>query len=488
MSISKTKLATNFIWRFAERIGAQGVKLLIELVLARILLPDDYGLIALVTVFITTLQVFVDSGLGNALIQKKDADDIDFSSVFWFNIIWCLILYGFLFLASPLFARFYDRPELSSILRVLGIQMIIAGVKNVEQAYVSRTMQFKRFFFATLGGTLGAAVVGIWMAYHGFGVWALVAQHLVNTLMDTAILWITVSWKPKFLFSFSRLKTLFSYGWKLLVSSLIDTVYSEIRQLIIGRIYSSSDLAFYNRGRQFPLLFVGNVNTAIDSILLPTLSQSQDNKSRVKAMTRRAIQISVYILAPMMIGFACVGEPLVRLLLTDKWLPSVPFMRLFCVTFILYPIHTANLNAIKAMGRSDIFLKLEIIKKVIGLTALFLTMRISVMAMAYSLLITSVLSSIINSWPNRALLEYSYMDQMRDIVPSILLSVFMGGIVYCIKYIGMKDWMTLLIQIVLGVVVYWIGSVLFHMESYYYILRIFKEFIQKNKQKETSST
>ena len=398
------KTTVNFFWRFFERIGAQGVKLIVEILLARILLPEDYGSIALVTVFITVLNVFVDSGLGNALIQKKDADNVDFSSVFWFNIVWCVLLYAMLFAASPLVGRFYRRPDLTPVLRVLGLQLIISGVKNVEQAYVSRTLQFKRFFFATLGGTVGAAVIGIWMAYHGFGVWALVAQHLFNTLVDTIVLWITVKWRPIFVFSFERFKKLFSYGWKLLVSQLLNTTYGEIRQLVIGRLYSSSDLAYYNRGGQFPRLFVTNVNYSIDSVLLPVMSKAQDDRTVVRAMTRRAISVSTFILAPLMMGLAFVGEPFVKLILTEKWLPSVPFMRVFCITYMFYPIHTANLNAIKAMGRSDLFLKLEIIKKVVGMIALIITMNISVMAMAYSAIVTSIINQVINSWPNRKLL------------------------------------------------------------------------------------
>lgn len=480
-NINKKSVFTGFFWRFAERVGAQGVKLLIEILLARLLLPDDYGLIALVTVFITVLNVFVDSGLGNALIQKKDADDLDFSSVFWFNIVWCIVLYGILFLASPLLARFYGRVELTPVLRALGLQVIISGVKNVEQAYVSKTMQFRKFFFATLGGTIGAAVIGIWMAYHGFGVWALVAQHLFNTLVDTIILWLTVKWRPKFQFSFERFKRLFSFGWKLLISALIDTVYTEIRQLIIGKYYSSSDLAYYNRGRQFPFLFVNNVNSSIDSVLLPTFSQQQDNKAKVKSMVRKSIKMSTYIMAPLLMGLAFVGETFVRLILTDKWIPCVPFMRIFCITFMFYPIHTANLNAIKAMGRSDLFLKLEIIKKIVGIIALLLTMKISVMAMAYSLLVTSVLGQIINSWPNRKLLDYKYLDQLKDIMPGILLAVFMGICVYFVSYLGLRDIFTLLIQIGLGMAIYIGGSALLKLESFAYLCELIKGFLKRRK-------
>ena len=464
----------NFLWRLAERVGAQGVKLLVELVLARILLPEQYGVIAMVAVFITVFNVFVDSGLGNALIQKKDADDLDFSSVFWFNVVWCVVLYGILFLISPLVASFYHREELTQILRVLGLQIVISGVKNVYQAYVSRTMQFRKFFFSTLGGTVGAAVIGITMAYRGYGVWALVAQQLFNVLTDTVILTITVKWHPKRIFSFERLKGLLSYGWKLLLSALLDTLYNEARSLIIGRKYTSEDLAFYNRGELFPQVIAANVHPSIDSVLLPTMSREQDERDKVRAMTRRAIMTSTYIMAPLMIGIACIGTPLVRLILTEKWLPCVPYLQIFCASMLFFPIHTANLNAIKALGRSDLFLKLEILKKVIGIALILITMHISVLAMALSTLLNSLICQLINTWPNRKLLNYSYGDQIRDILPNILLAAVMGGCVFVVGLIGLPDWATLLIQVVLGAVLYAGLSAATKNESYRYLLDVLK--------------
>ena len=468
----QSKVLSNVAWRFAERVGAQGVKLVLEIILARLLLPDDYGLVAIVTVLITILNVFVDSGLGNALIQKKDADDVDFSTVFWFNIVSCIIIYILLFIAAPLFSNLYHRDELTMLIRILGLQVIISGVKNIQQAYISKTMQFKRFFFATLSGTIGAAAIGIVMAYNGFGVWSLVVQQVFNVLVSTIILWITVKWRPKKTFSRQRLKQLFSYGWKLLVSALIDTIYNEIRQLIIAGKYTSSDLAYYNRGRQFPNLFISNVNAAIDSVLLPTLSKEQDNIARVKAMTRKSIQVSVYILGPCMMGLAFIGEPFIRLVLTEKWLPCLPYMRIFCVTFMFYPIHTANLKAIKALGRSDLFLILEIAKKTVGFAAVLITMNISVKAMAYSLLVTSLLNQIINSWPNRKLLGYGYIEQLKDIVPGILLSVIMGICIMPLKLLGFNNLLTILLQLVCGMFIYMAGSYLLKLEGFMTIKQI----------------
>lgn len=475
MEDTKQKVFSNLIWRFAERSGAQLVSFIVSIVLARILMPEDYGTIALVAVFITIMQVFVDSGLGNALIQKKDADDIDFSTVFYTNIIFCIVLYIIIFFCAPLVAKFYNNESLIAITRVLGITILISGIKNVQQAYVSRNLIFKKFFFATLFGTLGAACVGIIMAINGFGVWALVTQQLFNLTVDTVVLWFTVKWRPKKLFSFKRLRELFSYGWKLLASSIIDTVYNNVRQLLIGKLYSSSDLAFYNKGKQIPELIVYNINSSIDSVLLPTMSKEQDNKEKVKNMTRRAIKTSVFIMAPLMMGLAFTSNNVIEILLTDKWAFSVPYLCIFCITFMFYPIHTANLNAIKAMGRSDLFLKLEIIKKIVGIVLLLITMRISVMAMALSLLVSGLLSQIINSWPNKKLLGYSYIAQLKDILPSIILAIIMGAVVYLVNFLNLSTILTLVLQVLIGAIIYILGAALLKIDSFKYILSMIKE-------------
>lgn len=477
---SKT-VFTNLIWRFLERCGAQLVTFVVSIVLARILDPEVYGTIALVTVIMTILQVFIDSGFGSALIQKKDADELDFSTVFYFNVVVCLVLYAILFFTAPLIASFYGIVELVDIIRVLGLTLIISGLKNVQQAYVSKHMLFKKFFFSTLGGTIGAAVIGIVMALYGFGVWALVAQHLFNLIIDTMILWFTVKWRPKLLFSFTRLKGLFTFGWKILVSALINTVYNDIRQLIIAKKYSTEDLAFYNKGKQFPNLLVTNINSSIDSVLLPAMSNEQSDKTVVKQMTRRAIKTSSFLIWPFMMGLAVCAEPIVKLLLTEKWLFCVPYLRIFCFIYAFYPIHTANLNAIKAMGRSDLFLRLEIIKKVIGIVVLLSTMWFGVLIMAYSLLFTTVIASIVNAFPNKKLLGYSYFEQIKDMLPAILLSCLMGAIVLPISFIGLNDILTLIIQVPLGVLIYAGGAKLFKFESMGYMINLLKRFFKKGK-------
>ena len=479
MDNSRQKVISNLIWRFMERCGSQVISFVVSVVLARLLAPELYGSIALVTVITSVLQVFVDSVMANALIQKKDTDDLDYSSVFYFNLVFCLILYIGLFFAAPLISRIYKDMSLVPVIRVLGLTLVVSGVKNVQQAYVSKTMQFRRFFFATLGGTIFSAVVGIGMAYGGYGVWALVMQQLLNAAVNTAILWVTVGWKPKLMFSFQRLAGLISFGWKLLVSALLDTVYNKLYQLVVGVVYSSADLAYYNKADQLPVLVVENINSSIDSVLLPVLSAQQDKREQVREMTRRAIKMSTYVMMPMMAGLAACAEPLVRLLLTEKWLPCVPYMQIFCVCYAFYPLHTANLNAIKAMGRSDMFLILEIIKKAVGFLALVITMRMGVLYMALSRVFTGVLAQIINAWPNSRLLYNPYLQQLRDMLPAILLSTVMGLLVYTLNFLGLGDFVTLALQVLAGVGIYVLGSLLFKLDSFRYILSILKNLLHR---------
>lgn len=480
-SITNISVITNFLWRFLERCGAQAVNLIVSIVLARLLEPSVYGTIALVTVFTTILQVFVDSGMGTALIQKKDADNVDFSTVFYFNIITSMLIYLLIYITAPRIAFFYKLSELTPIIRVLSVTILIAGIRNIQQAYVSRNMIFKKFFYSNLLGIIGSAIIGIYLAYTGYGIWALVWQNITNVALGTLVLWITVDWRPTWNFSITKLKNLFSFGWKMLVSALIDTVYKNLRSLIIGKVYSKEDLAFYDRGNLFPHAMVNNLNSSIDSVLLPVLSNVQNNKARVKAMTRRSISTSVYFMAPCMAGLATCAEPIIKLFLTEKWLPCVFFLRIFCFTYCFWPIHTANLNAIKALGRSDLFLKLEIYKKIVGLIALFATVWISVKAMAYSLLITSIIGQVINAWPNKSLLNYSYLDQLRDIFPSLFLATFMGSSVYSLNFLQIETIPLLCLQIIAGILIYVIGSKLLHIETFDYLITTITTFLKSRK-------
>lgn len=475
-----SKVLVNFIWRFAERTGAQLVSFVVSIILARLLSPDDYGTIALITVFTTILQVFVDSGLGTALIQKKDADDLDFSSVFYFNFIVCILLYVCMFFLAPWIARFYGNGKLTVFVRAISLTIVISGIKNIQQAYVSKYLLFKKFFFATLGGTIFSAVLGISMAYGGFGTWALIIQQLTNSTIDTLILWFTVKWYPKKMFSWKRLQGLLAYGWKLLVSSLLDSVYYNLRGLMIGKIYSASDLAYYNKGEQFPVLIVKNVNASIDSVLLPAMSDVQEERKKVKLMARKSIKMGSYIMWPLMIGLVVCAEPIVSLLLTDKWVACVPFLRIFCFVYGFHPIHTTNLNAIKAMGRSDIFLKLEIIKKIIGMGSILLTLKYGVLAMAFGVLVSDLMCLVVNVFPNRNILDYSFRSQMKDIFPYLMLAGCMGICIWPIQYLECHKIVIIIMQILTGAVVYIGSSWILHVDMFLELFKMIQKLLDVN--------
>lgn len=469
------------MWRFSERILAQVVTFVVSTVLARLLAPEYYGAIALVNVFITLANVFVSSGFGNALIQKKDANETDFSSVFYFNVVLSVVLYAAIFFCAPLVSELYEMPELTPVFRVMGLRLIVAAMNTVQQAYVSRHMLFKRFFLSTLGGTLMSGVVGIVMAYYGFGIWALVAQYMVNTTIATVVLFVTVKWRPRLAFSFSRLKGLISYGWKLLVSELVNTGYTELRSLIIGLKYSSADLAYYTKGQSFPKLLVVNINSSIQSVLFPALSKAQEDIARLKDMTRRALRTNSYLILPLVVGFALVAEPFVRLLLTERWLECVPYLQVYCLSYSFMPMQSANLQAIKALGRTDIYLKLEIVKKAVGIGALLAAMPFGTFAIAASAVASNILAVLINAVPNKKLFGYSFWEQIKDLFNGILPLAAMVATVLLVGMLPMPDLLMIVAQISCGAAAYTLVSWLFKLDSFSYTLALFRRFLKKRK-------
>ena len=476
MNTSNNSIIRSLIFKFLERCGYQGISFIIQLILARILAPSDYGVITMLTVFIAISQVFVQSGLNTALVQRKDTSEDDYTSVFWVSLLISIILYIILFFSAPFIASFYNMPELTSVLRVLALILIPGAFNSIQNAKVQREMKFKQLLYCTIASAVVSGIVGIIMAYAGLRFWALVGQQLINQVMVSITLMLFIKWHPKMKFNFARVKTFFSFGWKLLVSSLIDTIYQNLTNLVVGRKYNSETLGFYNRGNQFPNIFVTNINGSIQSVMLPALSKEQDNKDKMKSMMRRSIVTSSYILFPLLMGLAVCAEPLISLLLTDKWLPCVPYLRIFCFIYAFWPIHTANLQAINALGRSDKFLQLEIIKKAYGLITLIITVFCfkSPMAIAIGSACTSVISCFVNAHPNKKLLNYSYIEQMKDILPPIAMATIMGVFVYAITLLQLNSIITLLIQVLVGVIVYWGESKIFHVESYEYIVGIMK--------------
>ncbi len=466
----KRKVISGLFWRYMERTLAQGIQLLVTIVLARILMPEEYGTVALVSVLINIALVFVQNGFGNALIQKADADSTDFSTAFYFSLGLSLVIYLILFVTAPYVSAFYRNSALTALVRGLSVSIIIASIGTVQHAYVSRTMQFRKFFFSTLTGTIVSAFTGIGAALMGLGAWALIIQQLTNQCIDTLILWFTSGWRPTREFSMKSLKHIYGYGWKLLLSGLIDTVYSNLYTLIIGKKFSAGDVGYYEKGRQFPALIIMNVNATIQSVLFPALSSQQSDRARTKAMTRRAIKTSTFVIFPCMAGLSVIARPLVVLVLTEKWLPAVSYLRFFCLIYAIWPVHTANLQAINALGRSDIFLKLEIIKKTLGITVLFITIPMGLRAMMIGSCIVCYIGMILNASPNIKLLNYSLVELARDLMPSALLSAFMSAVILCAgSFIG-NDLIKLLVQTLLGVCVYAGTAALIRAESFIYIM------------------
>lgn len=478
-NISNRKIFTSLIWKFLERGGAQAIQFVVQIILARLLLPEDYGLLAIITVFIVLSNVFITSGFSTALIQKKNVDEDSYSSVFYISLLVAIVLYVILFFFSPWLASFYDEPSLILGLRVLAITLFIGVYNSIQNAIVSRELLFKKLFLSTLIAIVISGVIGIYVAYLGYGIWALIIQQILYKLINTTILFFVIKWRPKLVFSIRKVKDLFTFGWKLLVSTLIDTMDRNLRSLVIGKIYNSSSLGFHNRGRQFPELLISSVNGTIQSVMLPVFSSEQDNKIRIKEMMRRSIVTSTFVIFPMMIGLAIIAEPLVLLLLTDKWLPAVPFMQIYSISFALWPMHTTNLQAINAMGRSDVFLKLEIIKKTISLCILFVSIQYGIYAIAFGSVISGIFSSFINTYPNKKLLNYSFKEQWKDVLPTLGISLIMGLSVYSIRYLNMSSFLTLALQIFSGGIVYLALAFVFKLESFIYLKNTVIDMVSK---------
>ena len=474
-------ILSGFIWIFMEKIASEGMAFIVTLILSRLLLPEDYGAIVVVNIFTTLANVFVTSGLGVALVQKKDADDLDFSTVFWGSLTVSLVLYIVLFFMAPYIAQMYETPILKHALRVIGLSLIISVFNNMHRSYVSKKMMFGKFFFSTIWCTVLAAIVGIVLAYMGFGVWALVAQYMANRIIRTIVLFFMVNWKPRFMFSFSRFKTLFQFGWKLLLTELINTGYLELRSLVIGLKYSTSDLALYERGRSYPKLLVNNINTSLQRVLFPAMCNVQDNKDVVKNILKKTTRVTSYIITPMVLGLAVVAEPLITVLLTEKWVPCVPYMQLYCCFYAFMPVQSGTIQVMKALGRSDIYVKLEIVKKIIGITVLFLTINYGVFAIVLGSVLANIFSALINIIPMKKLLNYSIFEQLGDYLNGILPLTAMVICCLAVKQLPINNLALVCVQVIVGIVVYLLVSLIMKNDSFFTVIELTKRLIKKRR-------
>lgn len=469
------------IWKLLERFGVQAAQFILQIILARLLSPEHYGVLAIMIIFTNLANVFIQTGFNTALIQNKDVTEEDYSSVFWVTLGIAGVLYTAIFFAAPFIADFYNMPELVSPFRVLALMLFPGALNSVQLAKVSREMDFKKVFYSNVGAILVAGIVGIIVALLGGGLWALVAQTMLNIFIAAIVMRFTSKVKIRFIINWQRVKVLFSYGWKLLLSGLVDTLYQDLQALVVGKKYNSATLGFFNKGKQFPQFIMNSINSTVQSVMLPALSEKQDKKDELKALMRQSITLSAYVVFPMMAGLAGVAKPLISLLLTDVWLPCVPYIQVYCFSLAFWPVHSCNLQAINAMGRSDIFLKLEIIKKSYGLLALIIAVAFfeSPLAIAMTGAVTALLSFFVNAFPNKKLIGYSYFEQVRDILPSFFAALTMCASVLLVGLLPLNTILLLILQILTGVFVYVLISVMFKFKSFYFLLNTIKSL--KNK-------
>jgi O-antigen/teichoic acid export membrane protein len=470
MSVTKKQILGGFIYTFLEKCGAQGISFCVTIILARLLLPSEYGLIAIALIFVDICDVFVTYGFGNSLIVNQESDDVDFSTCFYFSIVLSLFFYGLIWLSSPFIASFFGYEILSPILRFLGLRLPIVAINSVQRAYVSKQMMFKMFFYATLIGSLLSGIISIIFAYAGFGAWTLAIQSFSNSFFDLIFLWIMVKWRPIRAFSWKRLKLIYDYGWKILCVGLIDKLYSQLSGFVVAKKFSASQLAYCNRGTQFPTLGMNILEPTISNVLFPALSKCNNNRLEMKAVLRRVIRLSTYVIMPFFIGLLCIAKPLILCLLTDKWIQSVIFLQLGCLGYLLRPIQTINSTMIRASGDSALLLKLDIVKKSIGILLLCLSIPYGIIAISVSPIITNLISTLINIMPNRKLYTYGYREQLGDIFPSLFIAILMAIPVYAITYINIGCWEQLIFQIIVGILTYILFSWIFKVESFKYIV------------------
>lgn len=468
----KSQMTSGMIWKFAERFAAQGVSFVVSMVLARILMPEDYGAVAIINIFISIADVFLSSGLNTSLIQKRDADDLDFSTIFYLNLGLSLALYLVLFGTAPFIAQAYDMPILKSTIRVFALRIPVSAFQVIQVAYISKKMQFKKFFFATITGTILSAVVGIAMAIKGMGVWALIGQYLTNTVIDTMMLWATVKWIPKKMFSIKAAVPLIKYSWKVMMTDLLGTLCNNLGDFIIGAKYNSANLAYYTKGKQLPQLFRTNIYTTLISVLFPGIAAVNDNMITVKKITRKSVRIMAYIVFPISLGLMAAGDTIIEVLFTEKWLHMLPYVYVMCVETIISVPATIALQPIKAVGRSDLMLKSEIIKKIFFMISTVVAMNYGVFAIALTVPANTLLDLTINTIINKKIINYSIFEELSDCFTAFTLSLMMAAIVVFIGKIELNIYVKVVIQILTGVLSYAGVSYLTKNKEFIYILNV----------------
>lgn len=477
----KRSVFKNIAWKLFERGSSLIVTFAVNIVLARLLEPADFGLAAMITVFVTLSQIFVTGGASNALIQKKDADELDFSSMFWVNLGLSALLYAILFVIAPVVSRFYGYVQLVPMLRVLGLNLLFAAVNAIQGAYISRNMLFRHYFYSTLSGKIGSGIVGIGMAFAGLGVWALIGQSLSLLLFESLILWFRVKWRPRKMFSAQRVKALYSFAWKIMLMSFTEAIGDQLRKMFIGKKHTSESLAYYDKGFLFPTNIITNISSSLGSVMFPVLSNAQDEDegARAIALCRRWTRLFAYTALPLLFGMIAVAEPLTILVLSKKWLPSVPYMQLACLVYAAWVIEIPIRETIKSMGHATIVLKMQIMKTAFALLSLLAVMNYGVMAIAVSAVVGGGFNIAVSMYYGKKYLAYTPMMLWQDVGNTFLLNVVMGLLVFALSFLSLPNLPLLLLQVLLGIAVYLGFSVLSKNENFVYLKDLLKGIKKK---------
>ena len=468
----KRKTVSGVMWSAIERFSLQGVQFVMQLVMARLILPYEYGMIAMLTIFLQIAQAFIDSGFTNALIQKKDRTEVDYSTVFYFNIIIALLFYCILFVSAPLIAKFYNMPDLILVMRVMALSLIILSFSAVHKTKLTIEINFKIQSKITLIAAGISGIIGVGIAYLGYGVWALVYQSILNAMLTTILFNCFYRWKPLKTFSMKSFKRLFSFGSKLLVSGLIHTVYYNLYGIVIGKRFSAAELGYYTRAEQFAILPSYNLSAIITRVTFPILSSIQDDNERLASTYRKYIRLSSYLIFPLMVGLASLANPLVDLFLTEKWNGTVALLQILCFDWMFDHLSGINLNLLYVKGRSDLALRLEIIKKIIAITILLASIPLGIIGMCLGRVLYSLIATYANTYYTNSLIGLSFRTQLKDIIPYLILSLAMGGVVYATTYLGLSNIIQLIIGITIGILFYISISYIFKITSLKVLLQL----------------
>ena len=464
----RNKALNGFIWKFSEKVGTQLLQIVLQIILARILLPSDYGLIAILSIFITISDVFITQGFSTGIIQKKVVDDLDCSSIFWANLLLSFILYLILFLISPYVAKFYKNELLTKIMRVLSLNVIIGAIGSVHNAVLSRKLDFKKSFYRNLSNIITQGIVGIILAYKGYGVWSLVFSKLSGSLVGSLVLCLTVEWRPKFVFSLERVTNLFYFSSRILGTNILNTFFNNVHTVIIGKYYTNDILGYYQRGQQIPQASMTAVDGSMNEVLYATLSKYQDDIPNLKRILRKSMKLSMYVVMPLMFGLISIAKPLTIFLLTEKWIHSVPFMQLSCIICMFWPL-TARIHGLNALGRSDVTLKIEIISKLLTLALILVLVPFGIYAIMYGTIIASCISLWIVSFYVNKYIGYTNKEMFRDLLPTFISSIIM---MICVLFAGkfvQNIFLKLVVEILIGITVYGFLSDFFKIDSFFYL-------------------